>query len=276
MQQRSNINQSLRKKRRLSRIRKIGLSALYILFLISLCILGLTSDKVRIRNVSIAGNSSVSSSEISAIVNAELNKRYLLIIPTDNYLLLERNDIKNQILSDIKTINSVKISFKNLNDIEIKVSERVAQNHWCGGTPDVPGNCFLMDKTGFVFASSTVISAFPEYFGMITNQNPIGEFYFDSHRFAEISAFIGALSQLDFYPEYFYAVDAHTYQVYLQNGGKILLNDEKTFGQSLINLQALVNDGFIKMDKASLAKINYVDLRYGNRVVCSPAAVCKN
>ncbi len=275
MRPQSNINVTLRKKRRLSRMKKIAYSAVFILFFISLCILGLTSNKVRIQNITVSGNMAVSNNQILNIVNPILDEKHLLIIPTDNFFLLKRNEIKMDILENIKTINAVKISFQNLNKINIVVSERVAENLWCQGDPSKIGNCFLMDQTGFVFASSTASSSLSEYFGFFTDTNPIGESYFDSAQFADIQNLMGALNQMGFVPQYFNAADEHTYQVYLKNGGKILLNDEKTFTQSLINLEALVSNGFIKMDEKSLTKINYIDLQSGNKVFCSPASICK-
>ena len=133
-----------------------------------------------------------------------------------------------------------------------------------------------MDKTGFVFASSTATSTLPTYFGFFaTTTNPVGESYFDSARFADIEGLMQAVNQLGFRPQYFDAIDTHTYQVYLKDGGKILLNNEKTFGESLTNLETLVNDGFIKVNDATLKKINYVDLQSGDKVFCSPASICK-
>jgi len=280
--QRSNINVSLRKKRRLSRMKKIAYSTIFILFFITLGILGLTSNTVRVHTVVVTGNKTVSNEQISTIVNTILDKKYVWIIPTDNYLLLGRDDIKDQILKTIQTINVVQVSFHGLNTIEVTVSERVAQDLWCVDNPSASKNCFLMDTTGFVFATSSfaiatssATSTFPIYFGFIKGENPVGKFYFDSHRFNEIAELMRVLTQMNFGPKYFYAVDEHTYQVYLRDGGKILLNNAKTFQGSLTNLQAVMNDGFIKTDEVSLKKISYIDLQSDNKVFCSPSAVCK-
>lgn len=275
MRPQSNINATLRKKRRLSRMKKIAYSAIFILFFICLCILGLTSNRVRILNVTVSGNTTVSTGQILNIVNPILDEKHLWIIPTDNFFLLKGDEIKNQILATLETIDAVKISFQNLNTIDVAVSERTVSNIWCEGIPSQMGNCFLMDKSGFVFASSTATSSLPVYFGFFASTSPIGNFYFDSARFADIESLMQAVNQLSFHPQYFDAIDIHTYQIYLKDGGKILLNDDKTFGQSLTNLQALIDDGFIKVNDATLKKINYLDLQSGDKVFCSPASVCK-
>jgi hypothetical protein len=67
-------------------------------------------------------------------------------------------------------------------------------------------------------------------------------------------------------PESFAAINEHEYEVKLLLGGTIFLNDKKTLEKSLINLQALIDGGYIKTDEAFLKRIKYIDLRYGNKV----------
>ena len=83
-------------------MKKIAYSAVFILLLISLGILGLTSNKVRILNVTVSGNTTVSIDQILNIVNPILDKKDLLIVPTDNFFLLKGDEIKNQILATLK------------------------------------------------------------------------------------------------------------------------------------------------------------------------------
>ena len=56
------------------------------------------------------------------------------------------------------------------------------------------------------------------------------------------------------------------YEVGLALSGKINLNDKKDFSESLRELKALVDGGYIKTDTATLSKINHIDLKYGNKV----------
>jgi len=257
-------------------MKKIAYSAVFVLFFITLGILGLTWKKVRIQTVAVSGNASVSTDQILNIVDPILDRKDLLIVPTDNILLLKGNEIKDALLENIKTISAVKISFQNLTAIDISISERPADNLWCQGDPSKMGNCFSMDDTGFVFATSAATSALPTYFGFFASTtDPVGETYFDSARFSQIVALMSGIGQLGFHPQYFDALDADTYEVYLKDGGKILLSDGKSFDESLTNLSALVNDKFISMDEKSLAKIDYLDLESGNKVFCAPASVCK-
>lgn len=267
MAYRSNIGASLNKKRKLSLIKKIGAYSIFVLFFITLANLGLTTDQARIKDIVVTGNSSVPADNVMKIVSEETKIYYLWIIPTDNILLLRRTDIKNKILDNNKKIGSVSIIMHGIDKIEISVVERESKNLWCKGMSADTKNCYFMDLDGFIFEPAPIFSedTFPEYFGSIFVENPVGQYYLKNN-FKDISSLYNTFKKMAFLPKYFNAVNEHEYEVYLLGGGKILINDKKPFISSLINLQALVDNGYIKNDAASLKKIKYIDLRFGNKV----------
>ena len=267
MIQRSNIGASLNRKRQASHFRKILAYFVFVLFFISLAVWGLTTDKVRIKDVIVSGNSSVPTLDILQITNMETSKYYLWIIPTNNIFLLRQDQIENDILSKIKKINSVKVSIGGIDKIEISVTERKPEDLWCAGNPATTGSCYFMDSNGFIFenAGQFSTSTFPVYFGLIKGDNPIGQLYFKNN-FNNISNLFGTLKKMSFEPQYFNAIDEHEYEVYLSGGGKILFDDEESFGTSLTDLQALVDNNYVKTDSSSVKKINYIDLRFGSKV----------
>ncbi len=276
MRQSSNVNSSLKGGRRRRLFKKIGMWAIFILFLISLGILGLTWQGVRIHNFTVYGNESVLTKEISDIVDEKLNERYLGIIPTDNFLLLKRSAIADEIMNNQKKINSVSISFNNLNDIGVYVSERVPQSFWCNGDPDGYTNCYFMDRNGFIFAPAPEISGnvFIKYFGLIASSstttekiNPIGLSYFRPDTFSKISLLIKKLTEMQLNPIAFNAIDQHEYEILFALNGKIYINDKKTFESDIVDLQALIDNEYVKIDQESLQKLQYIDLRYGNKVI---------
>ncbi len=264
----SRINSSLKKKRRMGLLKKILYTAVFILFFVSLFILSLTWNKLIIKDISVSGNASVSKDAIISIADSKLNENRLWFVRTDNFFLLRGSEIKNEILADFPKINSVKISFHGLTSIEIIISERTPASVWCAGDLSNTGQCYFMDDKGFIYGAAPQFSGnpFPEYFGVIAGDNPVGQNYFGAERFSEISAFFNKLSDMNFSPEYFSAADEHEYTVGLADGGKIYVNDDQTFDKSLINLQALIDNGYIKTDKSFLEKLNYIDLRFDNKV----------
>lgn len=264
---RSNIGTTLNKKRKMSFLKKLGIYFIFILFFVSLGIWGLTTDKVQIKEVKISGNSSVSSENLSKIIQNELNTYYLWIIPTNNILLLRRGEIRGQILNGFKKIKSVGVYLNGLDKIEVAVVERESNSLWCDGGPETTKKCYFMDAAGFIYEEAPEFSGdtFPKYFGLITDKDPIGQIYF-SNNFKNISALYEMLGKISFIPKNFSAVNEHEYEINLVYAGKIIMNDKKSFESQLVNLQALVDNGYIKTDIDSLKKIKYIDLRFGNKV----------
>ena len=124
-----------------------------------------------------------------------------------------------------------------------------------------------MDSSGFIFEEALQFSenTFSEYFGLVKEENPIGQFYFENN-FKDISSLFDAFEKISFEPRHFYAVNENEYEVYILGGGKIIMNNKKSFESQLINLQALISNEYIKNDIESLKKIKYIDLRFGNKV----------
>ncbi|MBU6370499.1 MAG: FtsQ-type POTRA domain-containing protein [Patescibacteria group bacterium] len=272
MRQQSNINAILKRKKRSGARRKFAWTAALVFLFLALCTVALSTKWVRIGNVSVSGNSAVSTADIRNAIAPVLDRHVIGIVRTDNFFLLDRDGAERAILAEPR-IATAKVSFASFKDLSISVTERAAAALWCGGDPAKMGDCFSMDDAGFVFASSSATSSLISYFGLLSS-DPVGRQYFDAVRFREISAFVAGIAALGFAPVSFVATDAHEYSVYLKNGGTIIVNDSKPLEQSLANLAAVVANKLLKTDVATLRKIQYINLEADNKVYCAPAAVC--
>ncbi len=263
----SRINSSLKRRKRIGFLKKILYGGIFVLFFCSLFVLALTWDKLIIKNISISGNSAIHSSDISAIAEMSLEKRYLGFIRTDNWFLIRRGEIKSEVYDQFPKIESVQIHFHGFNVIEIAILEREPANLFCSGIPTNLGQCYFMDKNGFVFGMAPKFSSdvYPQYFGLIAG-DPMRQGYFDKNRFSEISRLFQVLSNMNFSPEYFYAKSLDEYEIGLNGGAKIFLNSSQSFEKSLTNLQALIDNSYVKTDSEFLKKLEYIDLRFGNKV----------
>jgi hypothetical protein len=268
MRSRSNISSSLGKKRRHVFYKRFLICSILVFILLVAGIYCLYLDNLKIKDISVSGNSTVSQDEIVSIVKNELNKKDLWLIPTDNFFFFKRLTIPKKILEDIKKINTVSIYFSDFNKIIIDVSERTSKNLWCNNLKGNLEKCYFMDDQGFVYADAPDFdeNLFPKYFGLITSSNPIGQNYFNNSRFSEISKLFSDIKGMNFNPVSFNAISNDEYEVGLALGGKIMLNNEKVFQNFLIDLKTLVNNGYIKTDDSTLSKLNHIDLRFGNKV----------
>ena len=264
----STISSSLGKRRR----KHFWLKVLFLFTFLLVVIAGLISlthySGIRILEITVIGNGSVPESDIKDFVKSELDKGFLFVIARDNIVLCPRIAIKNGLTNQFKKLKSAEVSFGSLNNINISVSDRVEAGLWCSGLPSDKKQCYFMDSFGFVFAEAPDFSGSPfqEYFGMIKDVDPIGQNYFDSETFSKMTTFFAGAKDAGFSPETFLSLGGGEYEIGLALGGKINLNDKKDFSESLRELKALVDDGYIKTDTATLSKINHIDLRYGNKV----------
>jgi len=228
----------------------------------------LTLDSIKIKDIEISGNSTVSQDEITSIVKDEIGKKDLYFIPTDNFFLFKRFEIPETILQNIKKIKSVNISFSGLNKITVNVTERTPENLWCDSGQGSSEKCYFMDNQGLIFSDAPIFNGnlFPEYFGLITGSSPIGQNYFDADMFVKISNLFSNIKKMNLNPVSFKALSKDEYEVNLALGGKILLNGEQNFDTEMVNLQTLIDNNYIKTDDKTLSKLNYVDLRYNGKV----------
>ncbi|MFA5934863.1 MAG: hypothetical protein WC827_03205 [Candidatus Paceibacterota bacterium] len=264
----SKISSSLCNKRRIALVKKIGVIFIFSLFFISLFVLFLTTDKIKIKNIVINGNSSVSTEEITKIVREVLDEKYLLIIPTDNFFLLQRFEIPEETLINFKKIKVVDVSLYGFDTLKISVIERVSESFWCFGSPEDSKDCYFMDSSGFIFAQapSFTNNILIKYYGLISKADPVGENYFSSDKFEKIKYFISELKKMGFDPESFFAINEHQYEISLSGGAKIVFDDKEDLLENLLKLKTLIGNDYIKTDKDSISKINHIDLRYGNKV----------
>lgn len=280
MRSSSNINSSLNKKRRQILLRKVIILSVVFFFLIIGTLFGITSNKLKIQNISVTGNTSISREQILSMTDNGINKKYVWFIPTNNFFLLRRSIIESDILNNVQRVKSVDVSFVDLNTLDISIVERQPYALWCSGTANAQGACYFIDKEGLVFSQADDTGTTTQkYFGLIQG-DPIGKIYFPNNidgtasvgssfsvnRFKNISAFFSLLIKMNLEPVSFSAIDDHEYEINLSYGGKILLNNSKPFEKSITNLQALLDGGYIKTDESFLKKIKYIDLRYGNKV----------
>ncbi|MFA5764039.1 MAG: FtsQ-type POTRA domain-containing protein [Candidatus Paceibacterota bacterium] len=267
LHQTSSINSSFKKKRRASFFKRSGVILVLVIIILSFLVWLSRTEKVRVQHITISGDSSISQDDILNVVKADMEKKYLWIIGTDNFILLNKGRVEQDILSNYKKIESAEISFSDMNSIDVKVTNRVASSFWCLGTPMDAKNCFFMDQNGLVFSEAPNIpgSDMFRYFGSIT-ENFVGASYFDRDEFQKMGKFISDMKAISFDPISFNAVDAHEYETYLSSGGKVLLNDQKGFEASFVKLKALVDNGYVKTTPDFLKRINYIDLRFGDKV----------
>jgi len=252
---------------RLKRRRLFWVRFSIIIFFLLVIVLGLAifsgHEKVIIKSVTISGNASITEDEILNIVNRDISRRYGYLFARKNYLIFPRFQIKKDLLTEIKTIKDLDISWAGWGEINISIIERKAHSVWCGDDIKIiNGECFLVDSNGYVYKKAPVFSGsiYVKNYGQLT-----GEYFLDSHVYGQIFEIIKILEENNIKVISVY-YDGFDYYFGLEAGPDIIFNDKTSFKQSFQNLfTAIESDNLDLFNGAD--KINYIDLRFDNKIV---------
>ncbi|MBM2818033.1 MAG: Cell division protein FtsQ [Parcubacteria group bacterium] len=277
-------NQTLKPSKLRRRRRKIFAIKAVTVFLLLIGLVFLLSwfskiSRLQIENIEVSGNSSLSSDEIIDVMKKETSAKYFMIFSKNSIFLYPKQSIMAKLADDFKKIDSVSIKSKGLKTLAVSIAERERNALWCfseAGEGSLIKNenssrCYFLDKGGLVFSEAPDFSgnSFLRYYGLLDGTiDPIGENYMTHDRFKEVSRFVKSLEDLGINALEFQAESENDYAVNLKNGVKIIFDDKQPFDKTLENIQSILSEVDLKGEYSPTnpPKINYVDLRFGNKV----------
>jgi cell division septal protein FtsQ len=259
----------LRKRRKKVRIIKAScVAALLILVLFGLSELSKQSS-VTIRDIETQGNVIATHDDVAAVADAALQGNDLWLFPKRDFLLYSKDKVKQAITNAFPVFNSVNVSLKNPHTLSVSVTERVPKALWCaydGTQPDpLTNDCYLMDASGYIYLKAPEFkgNAYVKYYGIIANDNPIGQSYLPN-MLSQLAAFTDGVRGLGLAPVALYANDGE-FTLYLADGGRIIFNSDSNLEDTLANLDTVLQNN-LKSSSQKDSPIDYIDLRYGNKV----------
>lgn len=269
--------ESLRTRRRKLR----ALLALFCLFVIGAAIYGLGrlsySPKLLINNVSVAGTKDVSPKLIRAYVETGLKDGTNPILSRENIFLYPKKLIESSIEKYFSRVKEANISRAGLlaQAITVTVEERQPFALWCREAPDSAGaqeqECYLMDDTGFIYADALPFSdkVYMVFGGgllaqaeLVQNSSPIGETFLPKN-LGGVLELIKRLRQAGFAPKRAIAENEKDFSVQFDEGFTAYMLFNEDANTLVRNLQLALSSEFLR---GKVDKLEYVDLRFGNRV----------
>ncbi|MDO8552631.1 MAG: hypothetical protein Q7S01_03845 [bacterium] len=217
-------------------------------------------SRYSIREVKVKGTENVSPRLVQAYVETKLNNGTRPIISRDNIFLYPKADIAQSIQNYFPRILSADISRESLlaQAITVSVTERKLFALWCSEKE----LCFEMDDTGFIFAeSSTTTSGIVFKGGLATSSAPIGQTFFPGH-FSNILAFLSRLKDSGFSVVGVAIENEQDFMLTLSKGFDVRSTIEQDANTIVRNLQTVLMSQSLSRED----KIEYIDLRFGNRV----------
>ena len=254
------------------------------LFLVLIGILAWQSGnkKALIDKIEVLGNEVVNQKDILRIVQSELAGKYAWLFHKDNIFIYPQNNIKEKLLVLDKRIRDVNVYRDSLTAIAVEISERKPAYMWCelvkerpdlesaegaGGSPASGSNqkkCFFLDKTGYIFAEAPQFSGsvFFTFYGYRKYADaPLGNFLFEERDFERLIAFKEKIKKLGFEPAGLVEKEEGDFDLILEDESKIMFNQKQNLADVLENF-----DSSIDTIKAGKKDLEYIDLRFGNKV----------
>lgn len=222
-----------------------------------------------VQDVEVRQAASIPASLVERYVESILYDGSSAFLSTRNILLYPRQAIESSIPQFFPRIRSATVARESLlgTVAVVTVEEREAFARWCASaTLEAEGaeECFLMDADGFIFAeaASGAPAASAYVFRGELDASPIGKTYL-SGRFAGVRALLTKLGQAGFDAREVALETEKDFSVLLAGGFSLRAAFGSDVGALVENLQLVFASPALRGKENEL---EYVDLRFGNRV----------
>ncbi len=219
--------------------------------------------KFSVQDIRVTGANEVSTNLLHAYIETKLHDGQYAFFSRSNIFLYPRNAIERAIVEYFPRIKSAKVSRESLlaTAITVSIEERGTFAKWCNKE-----ECYFLGENGFIFAPSTPVAPTlsPYLFrgGISSTTSAIGQQYLPGN-FAGVLALLERLGQTGFSPSEVVAKDDQDFSIRLQEGFEIRVSYGADVGALVKNLELILTSEPLKGSKDEL---EYVDLRFGNRV----------
>jgi cell division septal protein FtsQ len=268
----------LKKHRKKDLQNKILISMFALVVIFALFVYVSRISAFNISSVNISGNKVVDTGMVTQIVEQDTSGKYLWLIPKTNIFFYPKNKIKNDLAREFTRLENINISIEKKNILEISVSERTAAYTWCGAVADftiTAENCYFLDKNGYIFDSAPYFSGevYFKFYGSLTdNDHPAGS-YVPKNNFTQLVSFKDTLITMGLKPFALSIDDSGDVHMYLSlqttahTYPEIIFKTDADFQNIAENLDSALSTEPLMSDfQNKYASLEYIDLRYGNKV----------
>lgn len=236
-------------------------------------------NKINISEIQITGNKVIDEGVLKAKINEAIAGNYLWLFPKTNIFYYPKDAITETLQNAFSRIKNVELSIKENKILAVNFEERTPVYTWCGVIfPSVDGQkCYFLDESGYAFDeapyfSGSVYFKFYGLMGLNMDGTPSGS-NFAQANFKQLIFFKNTIESIGLKPEVFYLKENGDIVIYLSPekknliGPQIILNKDADLNRVAENLQAALNTEPLKSKfKNKYATLEYIDLRYGNKV----------
>ena len=264
-------------KRKRSRMRFVGVTAILFVVLVVTLTLLTRLNRIQILHVEVSGNQVIDSDVIAARVQADIAGHYGYIVPRKNAFLYPKAKILADLHATFPRLSSISVYRTNLHTILVTVTEERGDALWCGtgvAQIDYTAPCYFVDAGGTIIDTAPLYSGavYPRFFGGVLNgTQPLGARFIDQASYDRLIAFDQSVRQLGFSIK---AIsigpgDEDSFVINLDGTNTALIHfkADDNYDTLLANLKAALGKGELSTQLAKdRANLEYFDLRFTDKV----------
>jgi len=225
--------------------------------------LGLASyhERLAIRDIAIEGESAISERTLKTAIDAVLYDGSRPLFSKTNMFLYPRRTLIQSLKEEFPRIDTVSVARPSLlaQAVVVSVTERQPRHTWC----DKDERCFVLDESGFIFDNlqgDTIGYVFRG--GLVPNESPIGQTFLRSS-IGEVLELLHTLNTSGYAPRGVIVESDTDMSVSLAEGFGLKVSFGLDPSAVVRNLKLVLDSGTLK---GKIGELEYVDLRFGNRV----------
>jgi len=219
----------------------------------------------KVKSISITGNIIIPANDVIKIAEESLAGKYFRVFPRDNIFLISKKDILKNLGAGIPRIKTVRLEREFFDGLSLRITERENKALLCEKE-----DCAAVDEDGFVFEKSPYISGgiILKFFDQRNSEEneplelALGKNILLRAQFKKIMDFAKLIPKSGNEVVKIILKKEDIYEFYTEEGWQILTNVKNEPSQTFANLMTTLN--FEVKEKRK--KLDYVDLRFGNKV----------
>lgn len=219
----------------------------------------------KIKSISMSTDGIISIDAVTEIAEKELSGKHLSLFPKSNIFLLPKKNIAKSLVEGIPRIKTVRLDREFFDGLSIQIMERKNKALLCKKE-----SCAAVDEDGFVFektpyVSGGIIIKFYDQRGSEEGESPesaTGKSMLLPAQFKKIMDFVGLVAKSGGEATEIFLKKEDIYEVMTKEGWRILINAKNEPDKAFANMMTAIESEI----KEKRKKLDYIDLRFGNKV----------
>jgi len=223
-----------------------------VIFLLILFYVFVFSSVFQVREVQILGNEKVASEEMLQLIYPKIEQR--LIFKTKSLFLINSQNIKNHILDNFFLIDKVNINKKLFHSLIIEIQEREHLAIVC------QEQCFKVDEKGIAFEPVNDLSGIVVY---LNKEILLGNQIISPAHLKSIHLINSSFeNNTDIGSERVTLLE-NVLEIMTDKNFKVIFSLDNNVEDQILNLDLVLKE---KISQEDLVGLEYIDLRFGNKV----------